>query len=338
MTTTPIAATAGAARQRLASSLATLQQDPTVPPAVVSIVEGLARAMGPLFQIERGTGPATLLYDTRAVLQETLGAMQNVDQSYPGVTDATAAIAQCLGMIFAAIKEHGVADPSAPKPVDLGATSVDARAPVHVPAQAARPAAPAVPTKATPAPTPTAPTANPFAQAAQPVPLTRPAAQAVPLTQPAAKPVPLVNPYANPGVAPRASKPRAPEPRMGTVFPETAAKPPVGPNGLPRIEAEIDAFSDTNFFTNFVGDIRDRGGLFVGTYAVLAVGTACEVELKFPGNLDALFEGVVRWRRDASAESTSQPGMGVEITRAPEEVWSLIYRFLQKRDPMIHDV
>ncbi|MBK8695478.1 MAG: hypothetical protein IPN17_25195, partial [Deltaproteobacteria bacterium] len=106
MSNTPIAATAGSARQRLASSLAALQQDPSVPPAVLNIVQGLARAMGPLFQVERGTGDPSLLFQARTVLQETLGSMQSVDQSYPGVGDATAAIAQSLGMLFAAIKEH----------------------------------------------------------------------------------------------------------------------------------------------------------------------------------------------------------------------------------------
>ncbi|MDB4927610.1 MAG: Signal recognition particle receptor protein FtsY, partial [Myxococcaceae bacterium] len=141
MSNTPIAATAGAARQRLASSLAALQQDPTVPAAVLNIVQGLARAMGPLFQVERGTGDATLIFQARTVLQETLGAMQSVDQAYPGVGDATAAIAQSLGMLFAAIKEHGLVDPAAhpaplapfaqPAPVAQPAFQPPPQAPVH---------------------------------------------------------------------------------------------------------------------------------------------------------------------------------------------------------------
>ncbi len=157
----------------------------------------------------------------------------------------------------------------------------------------------------------------------------------MPLTQPAAQPLPLTQrpPTAGPPGAARAN-----DPAHKTVFPETAAKVPLGPHGLPRVEAEVEAFSDTNFYTNFLGDIRDHGGIFVATYAVLAVGTACEVALKFPGDYQVEFRGSVRWRRDASAESTSAPGMGIEITQASNDAWALIDRFIQKREPIIQEV
>ncbi len=324
MSNTPIAATAGAARQRLASSLSTLQQDPSVPAAVLNIVQGLARAMGPLFQVERGSGDPALLFQARAVLQETLGQMQTVDQAYPGVGDATAAIAQSLGMLFAAIKEHGIVDPG--------------------PARAAAPPTPP-PVAHQPPPVAHQPPPTPQPQAAA-IPLTQPAAQPMLLTQPAAQPIPLTqhaaqhpaphHPPAARGPAPSTS--RGADPVHKTVFPETAAKVPVGPHGLPRVEAEVEAFSDTNFYTNFVGDIRDHGGIFVATYAVLAIGTACEVALKFPGEYQVEFRGVVRWRRDASAESTSAPGMGIEISQASDDAWALIDRFIKKREPIIQEV
>ncbi|MDB4932344.1 MAG: product, partial [Myxococcaceae bacterium] len=172
--------------------------------------------------------------------------------------------------------------------------------------------------------------------AAQAVPLTTPAAQAVPLTTPAAQALPLVQ---HGQVKPPSRKDR---PLPATVFPETAAKVPLGPHGLPRVETELEAFSETNFYTNFVGDIHDHGGIFVATYAVLAVGTPCEVAVKFPGDYLAEFRGVVKWRREATRESNvdsgSQPGMGIEITEASAEVWALINRFIQKREPIIQDV
>ncbi len=371
MSNTPIAATAGAARQRLASSLATLQQDPAVPAAVLNIVQGLARAMGPLFQVERGTGDPSLLFQARTVLQETLGSMQAVDQSYPGVGDATAAIAQSLGMLFAAIKEHSLLDPAAPKPVAPPAPPPVPHAPPPVPQAApvfqpppAPQAAPVFqPPPQAPPPAPQAapvfqpppvPQAAPVFQPpppppqSPPVPLTQPVAQPMPLTTPAAQPMPLTQPAAHavplvqhaPGRAPgRREEPRI---KQATVFPETAAKVPIGPQGLPRVEAELEAFSETNFYTNFVGDIHDHGGIFVATYAVLAVNTPCQVALKFPGDYLAEFLGVVKWRREATRESNtdsgSQPGMGIEITEASAEVWALINRFIQKREPIIQDV
>lgn len=368
MSNTPIAATAGAARQRLASSLATLQQDPSVPAAVLNIVQGLARAMGPLFQVERGTGDPALLFQARTVLQETLGSMQAVDQSYPGVGDATAAIAQSLGMLFAAIKEHNLVDPGAPKPaapppVPQAPPPVPQAAPVfqpppQQPAPQAAPvfnpppvpqAAPAFQPPPQQPPPQAAPVFNPPPPPPQspPVPLTQPVAQPMPLTTPAAQPMPLTQPAAHavPLVQHAPAKPagrREPRAREPTVFPETAAKVPIGPQGLPRIEAELEAFSETNFYTNFVGDIHDHGGIFVATYAVLAVNTPCQVALKFPGDYLAEFNGVVKWRREATRESNvdsgSQPGMGIEITDASPEVWALINRFIQKREPIIQDV
>ena len=349
MSNTPIAATAGAARQRLASSLATLQQDPSVPAAVLNIVQGLARAMGPLFQVERGTGDPALLFQARTVLQETLGSMQAVDQSYPGVGDATAAIAQSLGMLFAAIKEHNLVDPGAPKPaapppvpqapppVPQAPPPVPQAAPVFQPPPQ-QPAPQAAPVFNPPPPPPQSPPVPLTQPVAQPMPLTTPAAQPMPLTQPAAHAVPLVQ--HPPGRAP--GRREEPKVRPATVFPDTAAKVPVGPQGLPRVEAELEAFSETNFYTNFVGDIHDHGGIFVATYAVLAVNTPCQVALKFPGDYLAEFNGVVKWRREATRESNvdsgSQPGMGIEITDASPEVWALINRFIQKREPIIQDV
>lgn len=323
MSTTTIAETAGIARQRLAPSLQALQSDANVPAAVMNIVTSLARAMGPLYQVEHGQAPPSALYSARSVLQEALAQMQTIDQSHPGVGDATAAIAQSLGLLFAVIKEHAIADPT-PAP------------------QAPSPAVAPVPL--------TQPTQ-------QPVPLTQPAQQPVPLTQPAQQPVPLTQPVQQPSVIVRPSAlAQPPASRVETagpapsrplsvptgplsVFPETAAKVPVGPNGVPRLEAEVSVHSDSNFFTNFLLDIRDHGGIFVATYATLSVHQPCEVVILFPGELQGSVQGSVKWRRDPNPNDTSTvPGLGIEIKQASAETWSLIERYIRKRDPIIHDV
>lgn len=321
MTTSPIAAAAGTARQRLASSLASLQQDPNLPAAILDVVSGLARAMGPLFQVERGLGDPSLLYSARTVLQETLARMQQVDQSYPGVADATAAIAQSLGTIFATIRDHRIEE----------AVSVPAPSLVSVP-PSAPPAAPPV-----------------AAPPAAPVPLVQPVAAPVPLVQPAAAPVPLVQPAAPVLLVPavpaagatmeRETTASAPvrAPVVPSLLPDTAAKVPMGPNGVPRLEAELDVHSESNFYTNFLGDIRDHGGIFVATFAVLNVNTACEVLISFPGSLTAEVRGVVKWRR-VNTDNGQVPGLGIEITHGSPEAWKLIDRFIKNREPIIHDV
>lgn len=346
MTTSPLSVTAGAARQRLASSLAALQQDPNVPANVMEIVAGLARAMGPLFQLERGSPDSALIFTARAVLQETLGKMQTVDQTYPGVGDATSAIAQSLGMTFTAIRDHNIRDPGAPAGVPAAVQPVVQPAPVQ-------PVAPPAPQPvAQPAPQAIAP--QPFTPPAAPIPLVQQAPAPMPLVQPAAQPIPLRQPQAStastaapertpafgtarPETANRVKNPGRTEHK--TVYPETAAKVPVGPNGIARLECEIDAHGESNFYTNFFGDIRDHGGIFVATYAALAMNSPCEVIITFPGNLTAEIRGTVRWRRevDPEANSTASPGIGVEITSASEDSWRLIERFTKKREPLIYE-
>jgi Tfp pilus assembly protein PilZ len=344
-----IAAAAANARLLLASSLATLQQDPGVPPAVMDLAGRLAQAMGPLFKVERGQGESILLLEARAVLQAALSAMQDIDQSYPGVSNATAAIAQSLGILFAVIKAHRIGE--APEEVPIPAV-VKPAAPVPVaappppapPPPAPPPPAPPPPAPPPPAPPPPAPVAYvPPAAPIASVVVAPDATPAMPLVRPAQQPILLVQ-HAPPPAAPVYAPPpsaashaaHAGPPKRVTEFPESAAKVPVGPNGVPRLEAELSPHSDTNFYTNFLGDIRDHGGIFVSTYSTLAVGTVCEVAITFPGQLAAEVRGVVRWRREVGL--SAEPGIGVEITHANPDAWGLIDRFVSKREPIVYDV
>ncbi len=343
-----IAAAAANARQLLASSLATLQQDPNVPPAVMELVGRLAQAMGLLFKVERSQGEGTLLLEARAVLQATLSSMQDIDQSYPGVAVATAAMAQSLGILFGVIKAHRIGEP----PDEVAIPQVFKPGP---PPAVAAVAPPLVTTDPVPLVTPAqqpillvqhAPAPQPPPPAAHFAPQPAPAAaHFAPLTPPAASvrhahpPTPAMAAYVpppGPGVAspPQAAEPATP--KFITEFPESAAKVPMGPNGVPRLEAELSPHSETNFFTNFLGDIRDHGGIFVGTYSTLAIGTPCEVAITFPGQLAAEVRGIVRWRREVGLSSA--PGIGVEITHANPDAWGLIDRFVSKREPIVYDV
>ncbi len=363
MSSTPIATTAARARERLAASLAALQQDNNVPSGVMDVVQGIARAIGPLFQLEKG-GDAALLFNARTALQETLAGMQqSADQNHPAVADATAAIAQSLGMLFAAIREHGLTEPGGPsgeaprrtfrrsprrcpvppqpapvshvppQPVASAVATVHATQPA--PQAPVAPVAPTAPVAEFPHQPPASSAVAPTVSAApayspQPVPLVQPAPQPVPLVQPAQQPVPL---------SPSAVKDPQRRSKAPTVFPETAARPQTGISGLPRLEAELGVHSDSNFYTDFLGDITNHGGIFVATWTAVAIGTACEVELQFPGDLRADVQGVVRWRRQVTdVDSSTSPGLGVEITRANDEAWGLIKRFISKRDPIIQDV
>lgn len=359
MSTTPSAA-AATARQRLAGVLGTLQQDPNIPPNIVEIASGLAGAIGPLFKLERGDPDLNLFVQARGVLQGTLEKMQGVDQSFPGVADATQAIAETLRTIFNALKDAGAlpgqpAAAPAPQPAPQPAPAAPVApafvapqpvappqpaapvAPYVAPAQPPQPVAPPAPVSAAPAPAaapfsqpqPIAPAANPFAQpqpiAAQPV---QPAqhAQHAPAAQPQRPASHLAMPAA----------PHAPSSASSHKHAAVSASVPLGPNGLPRLETEVNVHSESNFFTDFFGDIRNNGGVFVATFHVLPLGANCEVALAFPGNLSAEIQGKVKFTRNAS--DGASPGLGISIINASPDAWNLIERFVKKREPIMHDV
>jgi hypothetical protein len=315
-------AAAATARQRLAGVLGTLQQDPNIPPDIVEIASGLAGAIGPLFKLERGDSDLNLFIQARGVLQQTLEKMQAVDQSFPGVAEATQAIAETLRTIFNVLK-------------DANAT------PAPQPAQSAQPAP-------QPAPQPAAPVAPAPVAPAPPAPVAPAPVTPWVATQPATQ-----HPVAQPQPIAAASNAAAHQPRAGSQFampaapssgaasgyrgaPAPPSNVPLGPSGLPRLEAEVNVHSESNFFTDFFGDIRNNGGVFVATFHVLPVGTACEVTIAFPGNLSAEVRGEVKFTRKAS--DGASPGLGIAITHANAEAWNLIERFVKKREPIMHDV
>ncbi|MEI8259522.1 MAG: hypothetical protein WCJ30_27970, partial [Deltaproteobacteria bacterium] len=86
-----------------------------------------------------------------------------------------------------------------------------------------------------------------------------------------------------------------------------AESAPIGAHGLPFFESEIGVLTETNFYTDILGDIRHGGGIFVETLHVLPLGAQCEVRLTFPGSLVAEFSGVVTWKRE------NAPGVSAEL-------------------------
>ncbi len=372
MTTTAHAAAAAAARQRLASVLGTLQQNPNVPPQVLEILSGLARAMGPLFQLERGSSDLSLFQTARQVLQETLEKIQVADQRFPGVSDATEAVAGTLGVIFKAMRDAGVApgQPAAapaqqasPMPLvsqpqphpQFAQPQQPAYAPPAQPQpQFAQPQQPAYAPPAQPQPQfaqPQQPAYAPPAQPQQPA-YAPPAQPQQPAYAPPAQPKPAFAPQPAPHAPPQAAPPSTfgahgaqpaasgKMPAPSGHGPAASGTVPMGPHGLPLLESEIGVHSETNFYTDFLGDIRANGGIFVATFHVLPLGAQCEVSLTFPGNLVTEFRGVVRWKRENApgASLAASPGMGIEITQADAAAWDLITRFIRKREPIMHEM
>jgi uncharacterized protein (TIGR02266 family) len=124
---------------------------------------------------------------------------------------------------------------------------------------------------------------------------------------------------------------------LGSVRP-VAAKPakPVDRGPREKLEANVGATTESNFFVGFSGEISE-GGVFIATYTTLSVGAAVEVLVTLPGNYQFTVPGEVRFVRDPM-DMDSEPGIGVGFESLPNEHRELILRFVRKRPPIFFDV
>jgi uncharacterized protein (TIGR02266 family) len=96
------AQTARSAREELGKALATLQQDPKIPPDVMSVASNIAQAVGALFEAEKakeersGKGAVRMALGS---LSQTMALLQDVKSGHPGVGVATATIAGAMSKL-----------------------------------------------------------------------------------------------------------------------------------------------------------------------------------------------------------------------------------------------
>ena len=106
-----------------------------------------------------------------------------------------------------------------------------------------------------------------------------------------------------------------------------------------KIEANIGATTESNFFVGFSGEIS-QGGVFLATYEVLAKDTSVNVLVTLPGNFEFRTDGWVRFVRDPfdlNSDDGAEPGMGVQFDNLPADARELVLRFIRKRPPMFYD-
>ena len=125
-----------------------------------------------------------------------------------------------------------------------------------------------------------------------------------------------------------------------TVVPSQAPPPMSAPpaENLTRekVEANLGASSETNFYMGFSNQIHE-GGVFVATYNVLAVGTPVDLTITMPGGFEVSVQGTVHFVSDPQDMfADSEPGMGVRFDTLQEEQRQLIKRFIAKRAPMFY--
>lgn len=100
-----------------------------------------------------------------------------------------------------------------------------------------------------------------------------------------------------------------------------------------QVEVDVGIHSDAHFFAGLSGDVS-RGGLFVATYAKLAVGEKVTLDFELP-NGRIVVEGTVRWRREQTDRQA--PGFGVQFENIDPVMLKLVERFCQARPPLYYD-
>jgi uncharacterized protein (TIGR02266 family) len=111
--------------------------------------------------------------------------------------------------------------------------------------------------------------------------------------------------------------------------------PKVAPGPREKLEANVGATTESNFFVGFSGEIAE-GGVFIATYATFPLGALVEVLVTLPGNYQFTVPGEVRFVRDPM-DMDSEPGIGVRFEALPNEHRELILRFVRKRPPLFYD-
>jgi uncharacterized protein (TIGR02266 family) len=188
---------------------------------------------------------------------------------------------------------------------------------------------------------------QPTAQPSSPQPAAQPAFQ-----QPAAQPSYPQPSYPQPSYPQPAAQAAFQQPAAQAAFQQPAAQHPTrsqrpqqavpvgyrGDQSREKIEVNIGATTESNFFVGFSTEISE-GGVFAATYNIQPRGTPMIVHITLPGGFDQIVHGVVRFVRDPmdmSAEDTV-PGMGIQFEGLDPQARELILRFIRKRPPMFYD-
>ena len=105
-----------------------------------------------------------------------------------------------------------------------------------------------------------------------------------------------------------------------------------------RLEANLGATTQSNFYVGFSGEIA-HGGVFLATYEAFPKDTSVRMLVTLPGGFEFECDGYVRFVRDPmDFASESEPGMGIQFEGLPEKARELVMRFIRKRPPIFYDV
>ena len=136
----------------------------------------------------------------------------------------------------------------------------------------------------------------------------------------------------------RAPRPAAtPNTGVGTAPRDVPLETPLKTGRSAKVEANIGATTESNFYRGFSGQVHD-GGVFLATYDVLPRGTWTDLVVTLPGGFEFRCDAWVRFVSDPLDFSNgAEPGVGLQFDALNNEARELILRFIRKRPPLFFD-
>ena len=307
------------AREALGKALEALQKDADIPKEVLGIAQNIARSVGALFEAEYASTEVdgkTCVKSALGTLSQTLALLQDVKSEHAGIQTATESIADVISILFPLTNKPSVRPESSSSAAPPRTTSTNAP------------------------PSSTAPPSSP--------PVSKPPSVAPPSKPPSIRPPssrpPSIRPVSNRPVSnrPLSSRPSSARPvsRVPAPIPTSMLPPPAPiPMGdRRRIEANLGATTQSNFYVGFSGEIA-HGGVFLATYETLPKDTSVTMLVTLPGGLEFECDGYVRFVRDPlDFASESEPGIGIQFEDLSDDARDLVLRFVGKRPPIFYDV
>lgn len=104
-----------------------------------------------------------------------------------------------------------------------------------------------------------------------------------------------------------------------------------------ELHAEIDLWSEDNFYTGFSQDLSETG-IFITTVHVQPVGSEVALKFSLPGGARVEARAIVRWLREYSTMRPEVlPGMGLQFVEVSERGQATIHAFMAQREPLFFD-
>ncbi len=307
------------AREALGKALEALQKDADIPKEVLGIAQNIARSVGALFEAEYASTEVdgkTCVKSALGTLSQTLALLQDVKSEHAGIQTATESIADVISILFPLTNKPSVRPESSSS---------------------------AAPPRSTPTSAPPTSSAPPSSRPVSNPPSVAPPSKPPPIRPPSSRP-PSIRPASNRPVSnrPLSSRPSSARPvsRVPAPIPTSMLPPPAPiPMGdRRRIEANLGATTQSNFYVGFSGEIA-HGGVFLATYETLPKDTSVTMLVTLPGGLEFECDGYVRFVRDPlDFASESEPGIGIQFEDLSDDARDLVLRFVGKRPPIFYDV